>query len=53
MEKHVKELRQIRQYHETRLQVVCLTYIYIRDQRDKGFRSDKIEDMNKELLSEM
>jgi hypothetical protein len=52
MEQHVKETRQIRQSHGTRLQVVCLTYIYLRDQRDKGLRSYKIEDkMNKDLLS--
>jgi hypothetical protein len=54
MEQHVKEMHQIRQSHGTRLQVVCLTYIYLRDQRDKGFRSYKIEDkMNKELRSEL
>jgi hypothetical protein len=54
MEQHVKEMRQIRQSHGTRLQVVCLTYIYLRDQRDKGFRSYKIEyKMNKELRSEL
>jgi hypothetical protein len=41
MEQHVKEMRQIRQSHGTRLQVVFLTYIYLRDQRDKGFRSYK------------
>jgi hypothetical protein len=47
-------MRQIRQSHGTCLQVVCLTYIYLRDQRDKGFRSYKIEDkMNKELRSEL
>jgi hypothetical protein len=47
-------MRQIRQSRRTRLQVVCLTYIYLRDQRDKGFRSYNIEDkMNKELLSEL
>jgi hypothetical protein len=47
-------MRQIRQYHGTRLQVVFLTYIYLRDQRDKGFFSYKIEDkINKELHSEM
>jgi hypothetical protein len=40
MEQHVKEMRQIRQSRGTRLQVVCLTYyIYLRYQRDKGFRS--------------
>jgi hypothetical protein len=33
MEQHVKEMRQIRQSHGTRLQVVCLTYIYLRDQQ--------------------
>jgi hypothetical protein len=34
--------------------VVCLTYIYLRDQGDKGFRSYKIEDkMNQELRSEL
>jgi hypothetical protein len=27
MEQHVKEMRQIRQSHRTRLQSVCLTYI--------------------------
>jgi hypothetical protein len=32
MEQHVKDMRQIRQSHGTRLQVVCLTYIYLRDQ---------------------
>jgi hypothetical protein len=54
MEQHVKEMRQIRQSHGTRLQVVYLTYIYLRDQRDKGFRSYKIEDkLNKELRSEL
>jgi hypothetical protein len=54
MEQHVKEMRQICQSRGTRLQVVCLTYIYLRDQRDKGFRSYKIEDkMNKELRSEL
>jgi hypothetical protein len=42
MEQQVKEMRQILQYHGTRLQVVCLAYIYLRDQRDKGFRSYKI-----------
>jgi hypothetical protein len=45
---------QIRQSHGTRLEVVYLTYIYLRDQRDKGFHSYKIEDkMNKELRSEL
>jgi hypothetical protein len=55
MEQHVvKEMRHTRQYHGTRLQVVCLTYIYLRDQRYKGFHSYKIEDkMNKELRSEL
>jgi hypothetical protein len=54
MEQHVKEMRQIRQSHGTRLQVVCLTYIYLRDQRYKGFRPYKIEDkMNKELMVEV
>jgi hypothetical protein len=53
MDKHVKEMRQIRQSHGTRLQVVCLTYIYSIDQQDKVFGSYKIEDnMNKELRSE-
>jgi hypothetical protein len=48
MEQHYKEMRHIRQSHRTRLQVVCMTYIYLRDQRDKGFRSYTIEDkMNK------
>jgi hypothetical protein len=42
MEQHVKEMHQIRQSHGTRLQVVCLTCIYLRDQRDKGFCSYKI-----------
>jgi hypothetical protein len=52
MEQHVKEIRQICQSHGTRLQVVCLTYSYLRDQQDKVFRSYKIEDkMNKELIS--
>jgi hypothetical protein len=32
MEQHVKEMLQIRQYHGNRIQVVCLTYIYLRDQ---------------------
>jgi hypothetical protein len=31
MEQHVKKMFQIRQSHGTRLQVVCLTYIYLRD----------------------
>jgi hypothetical protein len=54
MEQHVKEMRQIRKSHGTRLQVVCLTYIYIRDQREKGYHSYKIEDkMNKELRLEL
>jgi hypothetical protein len=54
MEQHVKLLRQIRQSHGTRLQAVCLTYIYLRDQRDNGFPPYKIEDkMNKELRSEL
>jgi hypothetical protein len=54
MEQHVKEMRRIHQSPGTRLQVVCLTYIYLRDQRDKVFRSYKIEDkMNKELRSEL
>jgi hypothetical protein len=54
MEQHVKEMRQIRQSHGTRLQLVCLTYIYLRDQRDKGFHSYKIKDkMNKELRLEL
>jgi hypothetical protein len=47
-------MRQIRQYHGTRLRVVCLTYIYLRDQRDKSFSYYKIEDkMNKEFRSEL
>jgi hypothetical protein len=47
-------MRQIRQSRGTRLHVVCLTYIYLRDQLDKGFLSYKIEDkMNKELRSEL
>jgi hypothetical protein len=54
MEQHVKEMCQIHQSHGTRLQVVCLTYIYLRDQLYKVFRSYKIEDkMNKELRSEL
>jgi hypothetical protein len=54
MEQHVKEMRQIRQSHGTRIQVLCLPYIYIRDQLDKGLCSYKIEDkMNKELRSEL
>jgi hypothetical protein len=54
MEQHVKEMVQIRQSHGNRFQMVCLTYIYLRDQRDKGFLSYKIEDkMNKELRSEL
>jgi hypothetical protein len=32
MEQHVKEMHQILQSHGTRLQVVFLTYIYLRDQ---------------------
>jgi hypothetical protein len=36
IEQHVKEMRQIHQSHGTHLQVVCLTYIYLRDQQDKG-----------------
>jgi hypothetical protein len=47
-------MHQIRQSRGARLQVVCLTYIYIKDQRYKGFSSYKIEDnMNKELRSEL
>jgi hypothetical protein len=54
MEKHVKDMRQISHSHGNRLQLVCLTYIYIRYQQDKGFRSYKISDkMNKELHSEL
>jgi hypothetical protein len=54
MEQHVKEMRKIRQSHGNRLQVVCLPHIYLRDQRDKVFRSYKIEDkMNKELRSDL
>jgi hypothetical protein len=54
MEKHVKEMRQIRQSSGTGLQVLCLTYIYLRDQKDKLFCSYKIEDkMNKELHLEL
>jgi hypothetical protein len=54
MEKDVKEMLQIRQSRVTRLQVVFLTYIYLRDQLDNGFRSYNIEDkMNKELRSEL
>jgi hypothetical protein len=54
MEKHVTEMRQIRQSHGTCLQVVCLTYIYLRDQLEQGFCSYKIKDkMNKELRSEL
>jgi hypothetical protein len=54
MDQHVKEMLQIRQSHGTRLQVVCLTYIYLRDQGDKVFRSYKIKDkINKELRSDM
>jgi hypothetical protein len=54
MEQHVKEIRQIHQSHSTRLQVVYPTYIYLIDQRDKGFRSYKVEDkMNKDLRSEL
>jgi hypothetical protein len=30
-------MRQIRQSRGTRLQVVCLTYIYLREQRDEIF----------------
>jgi hypothetical protein len=44
---------QIYQSHGTRLQMVCFTCIYLREQRDKGFCSNNIEDkMKKELLSE-
>jgi hypothetical protein len=47
-------MRQISQSHGTRLQVMCLTYIYLQDLRDKGFRSYKIEDnSNKELCLEL
>jgi hypothetical protein len=47
-------MRQIRRSRATRLKVVCLTYIYLRDQRDKGFCSYTIEDkMNKELRSDL
>jgi hypothetical protein len=54
MEQHVKEMCQISQYYGTLLQVVCLTYIYLREQRDKGFCSYSIEyTMNKELRSEL
>jgi hypothetical protein len=54
MGKHVKEMRQIRQSHRNRLQVVCLTYINLRYQQDRGFRSYKIEDkINKEIRSEL
>jgi hypothetical protein len=54
MEQHVKEMRQIRQSHGTLLQLVCLTYIYLRDKIYKGFRSYKFEDkMNKELRLEL
>jgi hypothetical protein len=54
MEQHAKEMRQMRQYHGNHLQVVCVTYVYLRDQRDKGFRAYKIEDkMNKDLSSEL
>jgi hypothetical protein len=50
MEQHFKEMCQICQSRGTRLQVVYLTYIYLRDQREKGFRSYKIKyKMNKEL----
>jgi hypothetical protein len=49
----MKEMRQIRQSHGARLQVLCLTHI-IRYERDKGFCSKKVEDkMNKELRMEM
>jgi hypothetical protein len=50
MEQHDKEMHQIRHYHGTRLQVVCLTYVYLRDKKDKGFHSYK---MNKELHSDL
>jgi hypothetical protein len=54
MERHVKEMRQICQSHGIRLQMVRITYIYLLDQKYKGFRSYKIEDkMNKELCSEL
>jgi hypothetical protein len=39
MEQHFKKMRQIRQPRGAHLQVVCLTFIYLRDQRDKVFRS--------------
>jgi hypothetical protein len=42
MDQYVKVMRQLRQSHGTRLQVVCLNYIYFRDQLDKGFRSYKL-----------
>jgi hypothetical protein len=54
MEQHVEEMRQIRQYHGTRLQVGCIAYIYLRYQRDKGFSCYKIEDkMNKDIRLEL
>jgi hypothetical protein len=54
MEQDGKDMRHIRQSHGTRLKVVCLTYIYLRDERDKYFRSYKIGDkINKELRLEL
>jgi hypothetical protein len=47
-------MHQIRQSHGTHFRVVCITYLYLRDQRDKGFFSYNIEDkMNKELRLEL
>jgi hypothetical protein len=43
MEKHIKDMRQIRQSRGTRLQLVCLTYIYLRDQRDKKIDPTKLK----------
>jgi hypothetical protein len=52
--KEMNQMRQIRQSHGTHLQVACLTYIYLLDQRDKSFHSYKIEDkMNEELRLEL
>jgi hypothetical protein len=48
MEKHVTEMHQIRQSRGTRrLQVICLTYFYLRDQRDT--RGNLLETMLAEM----
>jgi hypothetical protein len=54
MKQHAKEMCTIRESHGNSIKVVCLAYIYLRDQRDKVFRSYKIEDkMNNELRLEL